>query len=151
MTVSLLTHFVADTYPYRPGTTMRTGKPCSNGSGSPFMATAKMASRPSSVRELRGVDAVNPSTLSESTMSASPCGDARRSTSRIGTPCQIALPTSPPPTSFDTHVRVTPYSSRPMLTRSSKDSSIGLSTMPSMVRRHVEGSTFGTVRAVSTR
>ena len=39
---------VADTYPYRPGTTIRTGKPCSIGSGSPFMPTASIASRPSS-------------------------------------------------------------------------------------------------------
>ncbi len=43
-----VTHLVADTYPYRPGTTIRAGKPCSTGSAVPFIATASSASRPSS-------------------------------------------------------------------------------------------------------
>ena len=130
---------------------MRTGKPCSSGSGSPFMPTARMASSPSSVSDSSGVPAVNPSTLRDRTMSAPDCGPARRSTSRTGTPSHVALPSSSPPTSFDTHVRVIAYSSSPMPTRSSKVSSIRRSTMPSTVRRHDAGSIDGTVRAVSTR
>ena len=56
-----VTHLVADTYPYRPGTTMRAGKPCAIGSGWPFIATASRASRPS-ITVCTGVPEVNPST-----------------------------------------------------------------------------------------
>ena len=48
VTFSSTTHFVAETYPYSPGTTMRTGKPCSTGSGSPFMPTASRRVAPGS-------------------------------------------------------------------------------------------------------
>ena len=56
-----VTHLVADTYPYRPGTTIRAGKPCATGSGCPFIATASSASRPS-ITVATGVPEVNPST-----------------------------------------------------------------------------------------
>ena len=62
---------------------MRTGNPCSGGSGSPFMPTARIALRSSS-STASGVDAVKPSTLRESTMSASAVGAARARSSRIG-------------------------------------------------------------------
>jgi hypothetical protein len=53
-------HLHADTYPYRPGTTIRTGKPCATGRAVPFIATASIASLPSST-VLIGVPEVNPS------------------------------------------------------------------------------------------
>src|ERR1039458_7125485 len=56
-----VTHLVADTYPYRPGTTIRAGKPCATGSAVPFIATASRASRPS-MTVWTGVPEVNPST-----------------------------------------------------------------------------------------
>ena len=56
VTFRSVTHFVADTYPYSPGTTMRTGKPCSTGSGSPSIAIASSALR-SSVSAASGVEA----------------------------------------------------------------------------------------------
>src|ERR1700722_19042560 len=43
-----VTHLVADTYPYSPGTTIRAGKPWATGSGWPFMPMASSAFRPSS-------------------------------------------------------------------------------------------------------
>ena len=101
--------------------------------------------------ELSGVPAVNPSMLRESTMSAPDCTPAIFSTSRTGTPSHLALPSSLPPTSFDTHVSVIEYSSRPMPTRSSKVSSTRSSTIPSTTSRQVSGSMEGTVSAVSTR
>ena len=61
MTWMSVTHLVADTYPYRPGTTMRAGNPCATGSGCPFMAIASRASRPS-ITVATGVPEVNPST-----------------------------------------------------------------------------------------
>src|SRR5699024_6249605 len=62
-------HLVADTNPYSPGTTMRTGNPCSKGSGSPFIAMASIASR-SSVSAPIGVPIVMSSALVDSTASA---------------------------------------------------------------------------------
>lgn len=56
-----LIHLQADTYPYSPGTTIRTGKPCAKGSGSPFMPKASRASRPS-MTSSTGVPMVMPST-----------------------------------------------------------------------------------------
>ena len=85
---------------------MRTGKPCARGSGSPFMATAKIASRLSSRRTSSGVLAVQPSWLVDSTMSAPAWGPAFFSSSRIGWPSQTALPIRLPPISFDTHISV---------------------------------------------
>lgn len=40
-------HFVAETYPKRPGTTRRVGNPWANGRGWPFMPSATTARRPS--------------------------------------------------------------------------------------------------------
>ncbi len=53
-------HLQADTYPYSPGTTVRTGKPCAVGSGRPFMPTARSASLPS-IAVWTGVPEVKPS------------------------------------------------------------------------------------------
>ena len=61
VTLMSVTHLVADTYPYSPGTTIRTGKPCATGSGWPFIATASSASRPS-MTVCTGVPDVKPST-----------------------------------------------------------------------------------------
>ena len=52
-------HFVADTKPNRPGTSIRAGKPRSSGSGWPFMPTTIMASRPS-LTAWYGVEQVYP-------------------------------------------------------------------------------------------
>src|SRR5690606_36069488 len=61
VTLSSVTHLVADTYPYRPGTTRRAGNPCAGGSGSPFMPTASRHARSGSVSTSSGVLAVHPS------------------------------------------------------------------------------------------
>ena len=90
---------------------MRTGNPCSSGSGSPFMPTASKAFRPSRSTS-SGVEAVNPSALLDSTMSAPGSGRARSSTCRIGSPSQRALPARSPPTALDTQVKVTSASTR---------------------------------------
>ena len=85
---------------------MRTGNPCSIGSGSPFIPMASSACRSGSVSASSGVPAVKPSSLVESTMSAPACGPASASRSRIGKPSQRALPARSPPTSLDTQVSV---------------------------------------------
>jgi hypothetical protein len=89
--------------------------------------------------------------LVESTMSAPDCGPAFASTSRMGTPSHLAVPSRSPPTSFETQVRVIEYSSRPRSSRSWNESVSSVSTMPTTERLQAAGSMEGTVRAVSTR
>ena len=141
---------MAETYPYSPGTTIRTGKPCSSGSGSPFMPIARIALRSSCSTE-SGVPAVNPSMLRESTMSAPAVGIARFNSSRIGYPSHRALPIRSPPTSFDTHVRVVTLSSSGRPISSSQVSSTSFSTSPVMRSDQVPGSMRGIWSAVSMR
>ena len=86
-----VTHLVADTYPYSPGTTIRAGKPCATGSGCPFIATASRASRPSSTT-CSGVPEVNPSTEVHSSWSAPARGRACRIRSARRAPSHRALP-----------------------------------------------------------
>ena len=130
---------------------MRTGNPCSSGSGSPFMPTARIASSPSSVSDSSGVLAVNPSTLRDSTMSAPACGPACRSTSRTGhaEPLRVAEQLAAD------LVRDARQGDRVLVEPHADEVVEGQldppSTMPSIVRRHVAGSTDGTVSAVSTR
>ena len=130
---------------------MRTGKPCSSGSGSPFMPTAMRASRFSSVSAPSGVPMVMLSALVVLTASAPSWTPARASRSRTGMPSQAALPTYGPPTSFDTQVRVMRLSTRRSLSRSRKLSSSSWSTMPWMRSVYPSTGTFGTLSAVSTR
>ena len=101
-----VTHFVADTYPYSPGTTSRTGYPCSGGNGSPFIAIAIIASRPSMITDV-GDPQLQPSIERLTTCVAPGCTPASSSTSLKRTPWNSALPTRSPPTSFDTHDSVT--------------------------------------------
>ncbi len=108
---------------------MRTGKPCSSGSGSPFMATASIASRPSVTADV-GVLQVQPSTERLRTCSAPACTPASSSSGASRTPVQRAVPTYGPPTSLDTQVRVMSRSTSGRRSRSSKDSVSGRSTMP---------------------
>ena len=98
-------HLVAETYPYRPGTIIRTGKPWTIGSGSPFIATASIASRPS-IATAVGVPTVNPSTERPTIWSAPGSGSASSSSSRSGAPIHRALPMYGPPTGFETQVSV---------------------------------------------
>ncbi len=70
-------HVQADTYPYRPGTIIRTGKPWSKGRGSPFMPTASIASRPS-MTSSTGEPRVMPSTDRAASWSARPPRDGGR-------------------------------------------------------------------------
>ena len=67
---------------------------------------ASSASRPS-IRTASGVPAVNPSTLVDRTMSASPVGFAFSSSPLIGRPSHFWLLIRSPPTGFDTHASVT--------------------------------------------
>jgi hypothetical protein len=87
-----VTHLVADTYPYSPGTTSRAGKPCATGNGVPFIATASSASRPSSTT-CSGVPLVYPSTEVHSSWSAPASGRACRIRSARRAPSHLALPT----------------------------------------------------------
>jgi hypothetical protein len=98
-------HLVAETYPYRPGTIIRTGKPCSIGSGSPFMPTASIASRPSRTTAV-GVPIVMPSVDVPTIWSAAACTPASRSSGASAAPSQRAVPTRSPPTSLETQVIV---------------------------------------------
>ena len=84
---------------------MRTGKPWSIGSGSPFIATASIALR-SSVSAPSGVPQVQPSSEVCSTASAPGWTPAAASSSAIRTPLHQALPIRSPPTGFDTQLRV---------------------------------------------
>ncbi len=70
---------------------IRAGKPCSAGSGSPFMPIAISASLPS-VSAWTGVLTVNPSTDRLSTWSAPGWTPARASRSWTRTPSQRAPP-----------------------------------------------------------
>src|SRR6201996_2711965 len=72
------THLQADTYPYRPGTTRRAGKPCSVGSTAPFIPTASSASWPLSSTTESGVPEVKPSLEVHSSWSAPARGLADR-------------------------------------------------------------------------
>src|SRR4051794_41401187 len=94
-----ISHFVADTYPYRPGTTMRTGKPCSSGNGCPFIANASIDSR-SSVRVPIGVPAVKPSLEVDLIASASDDGPAPAARPFTTTPDPTHLPSRHPPPPF---------------------------------------------------
>ena len=100
-----VTHLHADTYPYRPGTTIRAGKPCATGSGAPFMPTATSASRPS-ITTLVGAPIVMPSTDVISNWSDASLTPASRSRSASRAPSQRALLISGPPTGFDTQQSV---------------------------------------------
>src|ERR1700735_843603 len=98
-------HLQAETYPYRPGTTIRTGKPWLVGSGVPFMATASIASRPSIVI-WTGDPEVNPSAEVHSSWSAPAWIPASRSRLRRLAPSHSALPTYGPATGLETQVSV---------------------------------------------
>ncbi len=69
------------------------------------MPTASSASRPS-VSAAAACEAVKPSELRDSTMSAPGWTPARSSRAATGTPSHCALPASVPPTSFETQVSV---------------------------------------------
>ena len=97
---------------------MRTGKPCSTGSGSPFMPRASIAVRPS-VTASTGVPVVKPSTLVDAICWAPARTPASASRSASGTPRNTAFETSAPPTSLDTHVMVIGASTRRRARRSS--------------------------------
>ena len=99
--------------------TIRTGNPCSSGSGSPFIPMATSASRSSSSRTGSGVPAVKSSALVERTASAPSRTPASRRRSPIGIPIQVALPTYSPPTGFETQVSVIRRSTRRRASRSS--------------------------------
>ncbi len=70
------------------------------------MPTATSAVRPSSSAAV-GKPTVKPSTERPTIWVAPLCTPARSSNVRNGTPCHSALPTRSPPTSLDTHERVT--------------------------------------------
>ncbi len=85
---------------------VRTGKPCSIGSGSPFIATASMALRLRSVSAASGVPQVQPSSEVCRTASAPSCSPASASSPANRTPLHQALPIRLPPTGLDTQFSV---------------------------------------------
>ena len=143
-------HFVALTYPYRPGTSMRTGKPCSSGRGWPFIPIASIASRPSITTDT-GEPAVQPSDERLTNWSEPAATPASASRSRSGTPIQRAEPAYWPPTSLDTQVRVMSRSIIGRARRSAKLRRSSRSTMPCTRSCQSAVLSFGTMRAVSTR
>ena len=93
--------------------TSRTGNPCSRGSGSPFMATATSACRPSKAYSV-GKPEFQLSTERPTICVAPRCTPARFSTASRGTPRHTALSTRFPPTRLETQLSVTGVSTRPM-------------------------------------
>ena len=83
---------------------MRTGKPCSMGSGSPFIPMASNGSR--SASPSRGVLQVHPSTDVLKSWSAPGSMPARSSRGRSGVPSQRAVPMRSPPIGLETHMMV---------------------------------------------
>ena len=120
------------------------------GSGSPFMATASSASRPSMIADT-GDPHVQPSAEVLKSCVAPGCTPASSSRSASRAPRQTALPTSEPPTSFDTHDSVTSRSIIGRARRSAKVSSSSRSTIPCTFSRQWSGETCGTSSAVSMR
>src|SRR6516225_4711539 len=96
-----VSHLHADTYPYRPGTTIRTGNPCATGSAVPFIATASSASRPS-MTACTGTPEVNPSAEVHSSWLAPARMPAARSRLARLAPSHLALPVEGPPAGVDT-------------------------------------------------
>lgn len=149
-------HLQADTKPYRPGTTMRTGKPWAKGSGSPFIPRASIESRPS-MTSSTGLPMVIPSTERATSWWAGPPFDGgltphwrRRSARR--TPIHRALPTYGPPTSFETQASVMFRSISGMRSSCANDTFASRVTpLPWIRSRHEFASTLGTTSAVSTR
>ncbi len=82
------------------------------------MPTATRAERSGSSSAAVGKPAVKPSTDSPTSWVAPACTPASSSSSLSGTPVHRALPTSDPPTSFDTHDSVTTSSTRSRASRS---------------------------------
>ena len=120
------------------------------GSGSPFIATASSASRPSMIAAT-GEPHVQPSADVLNSCVAPGCTPTSSSRSASSAPRQTALPTSEPPTSFDTHESVTSRSTMGRARRSAKVSSISRSTIPCTFSRQWSGDTCGTNSAVSMR
>jgi len=115
------------------------------------MPIASSAPRASSSSTSTGVPAVKPSTLVDSSWSDSARTPASTSSSRMGTPTNLAVEMSPPPTSLDTHARVIARSTSGRRRMSSKDRFSSRSTMPCTRSRHSSASTRGRVSAVSIR
>ena len=94
---------------------------------------------------------MKPSTLRESTMSASGSGRASASRSAVSTPRQSALPTRSPPTGLETQLRVAHRSTWVRSSTSSQPSSTSRSTRPVIRSDHSAVVTEGTTSAVSIR
>src|ERR1039458_271097 len=101
-----VTHLVADTYPYRPGTTTPAGKRCAAGSAVPFIAPASRASRPS-MTVWTGVPEVNPSTDVHISWSAPARIPASRSRLDSLVPRHREMTMYGPPIGSDTQHKVT--------------------------------------------
>src|ERR1700722_1583017 len=99
-------HLHADTYPYKPGTTVRTGKPCATGGGWPFIAIASSASRWLSIAVATGVPEGKPSKEVQNNWVPPDLMPASCSSARRLAPSHFALPTYGPPTGFETQVSV---------------------------------------------
>ena len=144
------THLHADTYPYRPGTTSRAGNPCSVGSTVPFIATATIESRPSRT-VTSGTPDVNPSTEVAHQLVRAAQQPGRRISDASDAPSHWALPQYSPPTGLDTQVSVRSCSSSGSRSSWSKVITIGGPPCRESAAVHLDGSTCGTISAVSTR
>ena len=90
---------------------IRTGKPCSTGSGSPFIPNASIASSTSSAERV-GAPMVMPLTERQTSWELPDRMPFSRRNAPSGTPIQRAVPASLPPTSLETQVSVTSRSMR---------------------------------------
>ena len=131
--------------------------PCAPGSRARSAAARRscrspsMASRPSvqHVERRRGREAVELSRVD--TMSAPARAPARASRSATRTPCQPALPTRLPPTSFETQASVIHRSICGIASRSAQSMVSGRCTMPCTFSFQLSVGTRGSTNAVSTR
>ena len=98
---------------------MRTGKPCTTGSGSPFIPIASIASSTSSAERV-GAPIVIPSTDRQTSCVLAVRTPFSRRNAPSGTPSQRAVPARSPPTSLETQVRVTSRSMRSARSYSSR-------------------------------
>ena len=86
--------------------TIRSGKPCSTGSGSPFIPNASIASSTSSAERV-GAPMVMPSVGAAHSWCCPGRIPFSRRMAPSGTPSHRAVPASTPPTSLETQVSVT--------------------------------------------
>ena len=99
-------HFVAETYPYRPGTIIRTGKPWAIGSGLPVHRDREHRVAAVHGHRRRRSDGEPVDRSRDDLVGAGVDAGLFEQIGFSGAPIHRALPMYGPPTSFETHVSV---------------------------------------------